>query len=266
MPPAPFPPHRGFAPAIPANARRDAAHHHPKKARTDGPPVAGVSARDASEVARKAQKKRDVNPRDAAVCEQVLKKLGAKLPGESKDDIDRWVAERRKNWPSRANVARKLEEKAQKEAKGHISRKDKGGSAGFDSQSASRKRSRQMTDDLQCQNSLQRLATEYCSSSEGEEGEIKASAGDKVEGKEAEPRDDKHAGQGRGNGARNKKRNGRNSRTRARKGKPQQVPAPSRPSLLRNLLEDEIRKEHSALLQAFRYIVSKEKVASSEEH
>lgn len=38
--------------------------------------------------------------------------LGKTLPGDSPDEIARWVAERRRNWPSAANVARKRAEQA----------------------------------------------------------------------------------------------------------------------------------------------------------
>lgn len=52
----------------------------------------------------------DGSMRDAAMSKAVLDKLGAKLPQDEKE-IERWVAERKRNWPSRANVERKKREK-----------------------------------------------------------------------------------------------------------------------------------------------------------
>lgn len=179
-------------------------------------------------------KKRDSSARDLALSKEVLGKLGAMLPGESQAEIDRWVAERKRNWPSRANVARRIAEKNKREESGAVA------------QGGPRKRPRTEG------NSLAVLAIEY-GSSDGEiaEGERKSGAVEPVL-----PKGGKGKAEGRkaGNGEGKKRQRGRRN---GKKGNKHVVTVSRRPNLLRKLLEKEIQKERNILLQAFRYILSK---------
>lgn len=177
-------------------------------------------------------KKKEVSSRDMAVSKEVLSKLGARLPGESKAEIDRWVAERKKNWPSRANVARKLAEQKKREESGAAI----GG----------RVKKRPRTEN----NALTVLATEYGSSDDGEIEEKTtdgSTAATMARKKQKTP--DK-----RGRGMGKKRQRGRRNGKRLNKN---EVTVPRRPNLLRMLLEKEIQEERNILLQAFRYILSK---------
>eukprot|EP00177_Eucheuma_denticulatum_P008552 GFKZ01015566.1.p1 GENE.GFKZ01015566.1~~GFKZ01015566.1.p1 ORF type:complete len:340 (+),score=63.46 GFKZ01015566.1:227-1246(+) len=161
----------------------------------------------------------DGSMRDAALSKAVLDKLGARLPRDEKE-IERWVAERKRNWPSRANVERKKREKEEKEKKGAL-------------QSGGERKG-----------SIDKLREEYGSSEEDD--------GMKKRGK----RD------GGRQGELKKRRRGR-ARGVSKGGKVAvrgctEMPGTRRQSLLRRLLEKEIRKETSVLLQAFKYLASRD--------
>ncbi|CDF32609.1 unnamed protein product [Chondrus crispus] len=171
------------------------------------------------------------------MSKEILAKLQASLPGESQAEIDRWVAARKQNWPSRANVARKLAEKKKREQGGAQMR----GEA---------KRRARVAD-----NSLTMLAAEY-GSSDGEIDEtdkktqsIKAQPVGKKDTKSVASRQrERGVAKKRQRGRRNGKKSNRNVST-----------TPRRPSLLKMLLQKEIHEERNVLLQAFRYIINQKR-------
>lgn len=50
--------------------------------------------------------------KELELAKQVLSRLGQKLPGNSPEEIEAYVRERKRKWPSRTNVERKLHEAA----------------------------------------------------------------------------------------------------------------------------------------------------------
>lgn len=181
-------------------------------------------------------KKGAVSARDLAVSKEVFGKLGASLPGESKAEVDRWVAARKRNWPSRANVARKLAEKKKREESGAVM----GGRV--------KKRPRAE------ENALTTLAAEY-GSSDGEIDETET----KSDVKKAHVPEIVKRGNAFGKrepGIGKKRQRGRRN---GRRGNKMEVTVPRRPNLLRMLLEKEIQDERNMLLQAFRYILNRKR-------
>lgn len=68
------------------------------------------------------QKRSTRKPGGAAleVAKAEARKVGGNIPGDDPEEVKQWVAERLKNWPSRANVARKLEEARKAKQRGGV--------------------------------------------------------------------------------------------------------------------------------------------------
>lgn len=193
----------------------------------------------------------DVSKRDVVTSQTVLSRLGASLPGNSQTEIEKWIAERRKNWPSRANVARKLAEQENQRKAGHVLPPVRPPRQNPSAKGANHS--------AEPQNSLAKLAQDYDSSAE--EGEVRAS--DENQQKDDVADGDLRAGRKRkgksGSGGQNKARKRRKRNGKHNESRP---PRSFRPSLMRSglrvmLLQKEIQQEQSVLLQAFRYIIQK---------
>lgn len=189
---------------------------------------------------------------DWKVSQNVLSRLGQKLPGNSEADIARWVELRKRNWPSRANVQRKTEEMERKRRAGQLMHGDKRRRAWQSMHDDKSRCAGQSTHDDKKEehegrvaanggDALHQLADHYGESS-CEEGEVV----EKSTGKK--PRDNK-----RQNDKRKKWRAGRKSRnSRVKQGG---GGVAQRPQLLKKLLSKEIEREQSLLLQAFRHLL-----------
>lgn len=210
--------------------------------------------------------------RELATTKQVLNKLGAALPGESEKDIEKWVAARKRNWPSRANVERKLAEAAERAARGELSKakRKRSGTRGRTSATGSRvdagkdyEAERHATVGATPINALSALAQDY-GTSDSEEGELPdrkvesiTPSTDQAGG--CEPAPNRATKENQSKNAKKRTRRGRATRggKRGAGSQPRVQQKPTRPSLLRKLLEKEIFAEQSALLQAFRHIVER---------
>lgn len=184
--------------------------------------------------------RQDGSYKDLMNSKRILGRYGVSLPGESKKDIDKWVAERKRRWPSKKNVEKRLAEVTQK--KEETERKK-----------MAKKREKQETKEV---SALNAIANDYGSSEE--EGEEKKNTEKKQEsnrnGKEG-AKIEKLPKKGRVQKRRRKKE----KRGKGRNGAVQQVmiKQSKRPSLLKQLLQNEIRQEQSTLLQAFRFLLEK---------
>ncbi|CAN8077077.1 unnamed protein product [Agarophyton chilense] len=159
----------------------------------------------------------DCSQRDLVTSRNVFCRLNAKLPGSSPHEIEAWVAARKANWPSRTNVERKLAAEAEKKNETKSKMKEVNSSSG----------------------AMAKL--EDYSSSEEEE--------------EFSNRRQKKPTARRGKRTR-RRQGGRGKDGLSRRRVETKTPEP-KPTLLRMLLEREIRQEQSVLLQAFRYIITK---------
>lgn len=219
---------------------------------------------------------RNGSARDWELSRNVLSKLGKSLPGESPEDILQWVAERKQNWPSRQNVERKVAKDAHRERMGELP---------VQGRRENRLRRRSRSNSKNCPSATARsslapskhsdvfatLAEQYESSCE--EGEVINEESKKL------PDANTQVENTRGNsdqkdkenpfvaldtsGPNTRKRKNYRSRKRAqrkrRRGEDKELGLAARqPSLLRKLLEKEIRSEHSLLLQAFRHLLVKD--------
>lgn len=187
---------------------------------------------------RPAVKEKKKNPgavkRDLQASKDAVRRLGRKLPGDSKEDIERWIAERKRNWPSRKNVEEKLARERESKA------------AGKPKQS------------MALGGSLSKLS-EYGSSEDGEVRENIRGRGGRGRGGRGRGGKRGREGEGRGNGKKRAKR------TKNKRGM-QQNAVSRKPTLLRMLLDDEIKREQSILLQAFRHILLRNQEQQSLEH
>lgn len=161
---------------------------------------------------------RDGSVRDLAMSRAMLQKMGVSLP-ENEAEVEKWVSERKRNWPSRVNVERKLREREK------------------------RKREEMAKDG---RSAVSRLAEDYVSSEEEVEEEGVDRKKRKNEGKKL--------GKDKVGRVRKCRRRGR-----GRKGEKAVKTGlkEGRQSLLKQLLQKEIDRESSVLLQAFAYIVRK---------
>lgn len=214
------------------------------------------------------------------VTQAELRKLGATLPGESPEEISAWIAARKANWPSRANVERKRREAEERAERGQLDPCDvskpargKRGRSGQGTPAPDLKRpcqepsgvaskTQSINEMKETNGPLLALAADYASASSGEEDAVK---------KVPEPTPDDSncltgdAGSTTAQEVREKcHRDGRNldprSKASRKKGRRSQKkteakPVPRKASLLEKLLEPEIRAEHSLLLQSLRLIV-----------
>lgn len=188
-----------------------------KKAAEERQKAAGALATSGL-TAHRTKSGTDGSERDLAVSRRVLSHLNAKLPGSSPEELAAWVKARKENWPSRTNVARKLAAAAEEKASKVGSRpRDEGNRSG----------------------ALAKLG-DYSSSDDEEE-------------QEKEKKSDTTVSKGK----RARRRQGGRGRKNTKKRKTQTQSSAKKPSLLRMLLEREIRQEQSVLLQAFRYIIDK---------
>lgn len=74
----------------------------------------------ASKATRSPKRARMKGGEALIIAEEEARKVGGVIPGDDPTEIERWIAERRRNWPSRANVARKLEEQRKKVGRGQV--------------------------------------------------------------------------------------------------------------------------------------------------
>lgn len=218
-------------------------------------------------------KKRDGNHRDWEISRGVLSRLGQSLPGESADEIARWVAERKRNWPSRRNVERKQVEQACREKLGELLPHKKGG-PGCRPRNHPVPQATIAADPTatQTRDPLASLAEQYQSSCE--EGEVTDDARDKRNrrekdrkpcGSRVQPYDASQQAVHHASSIRKKRHDRKRERAQRRKAiqkrKESELPA-QQPSLLRKLLEKEIRLEQSFLLQAFRHLLNSDNSAN----
>jgi hypothetical protein len=234
------------------------------------------------------------SPRHLEIARQEIQKLGAKLPGDSAEELDKWIAERRARWPSKANVERKRLEEAAREERGEIAMKKRpatlreqatGKFQGVSVSTGSKCGGPRLTDENMCKkrktmasplpssakeavnesanvgdnldstSALRSLATQYAAGS-SDEGEIIPEEGQLVEsGQTGHPAGDACLAKARGDprrGQRPRKRKGR----RGVDSKKTHAPLPeAKPTLLRKLLEPEIREEQNIILQCIRILV-----------
>lgn len=209
--------------------------------------------------------RRECSARDAEMSQNVLNRLGQSLPGSSTDDISRWVAERKRNWPSRANVERKVADRTRREQLGDIV---DDGKRGRRSRRHSKKRGKSDSGASKTAptDALASIAQQY-ESSEEEEGELVENSNKKQTGAEnggkkgmtekvdmRSKMDMKDGGVGKKRSrSRRRNVNKKNKQTHERLSL-----AARQPNLLRMLLQKEIRYEKSVLLQAFRHLVRTE--------
>lgn len=172
---------------------------------------------------------RDGSARDLAASCAVLQKMGAKLP-EGDAEVERWVAERKRRWPSRANVERKLREREEREREERERMEQVGKTAG---------------------DSVSRLAEDYASSEgeieEGEGGEGERETG--VEkGRVGKVRKCRKRGRGKGRGR------GRKGESTVGDGRKEKTS-----SFFERLVRQQMQLESATLLQAFAYIARKKR-------
>lgn len=179
-------------------------------------------------------KKSDWPAKEMAMSKEILAKLQVSLPGGSQAEIDRWVAARKRNWPSRANVARKLAEKKKREQ------------GGAQMKGEAKRRARV------ADNSLTMLAAEY-GSSDGEIDETDKKT-QSIQAQSVAKKETKNVASRQRERGVVKKRQRR--RRNGKKSDKKVSTVPRRPSLLKMLLEKEIQEERNVLLQAFRYIIN----------
>lgn len=205
-----------------------------------------------------------------------LRKLGATLPGESPEEISRWVAARIANWPSRANVEKKQQEEHARKERGQLSKsastpslkenicRHRGSSARqrgsinrMSSLSADNAQSRD-TDATVRDGSLKLLALQYAEASSCDESDPAGSATRSRAGSDhlnaEKPEERKCPSRNRRKVHRGISKKGKRPEKR-RQSNPQDVGPPRRESLLRKLLEPTIREEQNVLLQCLRVLV-----------
>jgi hypothetical protein len=209
-----------------------------------------------------------------------VQRLGASIPGDSPEEVAKWIAARRANWPSRANVQRKVEEAAARAERGEIGRpgarptlkravmdkrtldRDAGRAR---RESAAAYASTPKGEAVPAAGALAALAAQYAgdSSDEEEEGNTAQGGGGAARpAKGAAPQ----ASGGDSGGSRRTGKRPRKGKQSGKKGKPgaagRAVPAtslpPVKPTLLRRLLEPEIRLEQNLLLQCLRILVQED--------
>lgn len=176
---------------------------------------------------------------------------------ETPEELAAWIAERKKNWPSKENVERKAKEDAEKEARGElVNTKKRTGNNRKDQQNSKRQKVEEKKNSLVAQ---------YDSDSDSEddimdpEKDAVSSKDPSAMGKILLPEDRpkrrcKYFAMGKCN-----KGDQCNFSHEKPEQKPKQPkPAPTfkkRPNLLYKLLEKEILQEKSVILQCLRYIV-----------
>lgn len=257
---------------------------------------------------RRGAKQGDATTREMILTKSVLERLGASLPGSSPHEIERWVEARKRNWPSRTNVVRKLAEQERHRRAGDLMNSDMSGASrryfrrprapgtasnpvplGVSRQervpaSTCRPENVPMRTNSQLSgtvDALSHIVAAYGSSTDEEcEGtdesalELRESHDITVLKTTPSVRADNRCVEIQINGAKGgvkKTRNQkRNQKRRNRKNKVQAIARhketrPTRTGLLRKLLDDEVRREQSILLQAFRYLLETDYVSERAE-
>lgn len=215
------------------------------------------------------------NP-DLDVVQEIAQKLGARIPGDAPEEVEKWIAARRANWPSKANVERRKQEAAAREERGEGRRsaprkslKDAVSGKRRNDRNAERAKKTSAAayavetkgEAAAAAGALGALAAQYAGGSsdddKGSSGEVvEASNRSLEEREEARPQR-----QGNGPGKPKRNNNGRRARRAAkakggdgRNGHAQLKPL--KPTLLELLLEPEIREEQNLLLQCIRVLVN----------
>lgn len=238
--------------------------------------------------------KGDNYARDMNLTQSVLDRLGAALPGSSPGEIERWIEARKRNWPSRTNVARKIAEKERRQKAGDLISNDRDNSS---RRGRKERKGRVATKDCvktgtnslertpamfpqqvgvpaipeskppEADDALSRIVAAYESSVEEDGDSREQHTEGKVGCRDGAKRESGSLAKVNG-GVRKKKRN---LNRRSRKNKRKQMRSagnetgPTRTGLLRKLLDDEVRREQSILLQAFRYLLETDYVSSNKE-
>lgn len=238
----------------------------------------------------------DAQSRDMILTQSVLNQLGKSLPGSSPDEIDKWVEARKRNWPSRTNVARKLAENARRQKAGVIDDESRSFPSRQITQGPNRQKNvkrperahsrrgsqattpiREHQDSLEptmskkVDDALSVIAGAYESSSDEAEGgasdnrihQIRSNSPVAITEKELVATGAKCSGEktsafdGR---MKNKRKDRRRKRSRMKAMQPvKSESGPVRTGLLRKLLDSEIRQEQSVLLQAFRCLLESDR-------
>ncbi|KAI0565205.1 NUFIP1-like protein [Gracilaria domingensis] len=229
---------------------------------------------------------------DQAAAQEVLSRLNAKLPGSSPADIEAWVSARKANWPSKANVERKKAATLKRQQAGALDTTSRNASQvrhksdctqrdldasrnvlsrlnaklpgsspqEIDTWVKARKANwpsrrnveRKLLEEAQKNETKEKINEANSASGAMEKlGDYSSSEDDdeKVEDKQKKA----HINRGK----RTRKKQGGRGKDKNSRRKVQVRASDGKPTLLRMLLEREIRQEQSVLLQAFRYIITK---------
>lgn len=204
----------------------------------------------------------DGSARDLAMSKAVMSRFGVKMP-QGKEDIEKWIAERKKNWPSKRNVERKRREREEKDRikreEKEIPKEDYGESLAdianiysSSSEEGEVKEDRQKTSKKRMRTEMEKNnVSEVVKDGQEEEGElVKGQAVDKG----------RSSGKGKKNHKRqNKRRRRGNARNKGGGDIRKHGMTTSKMSLMRKLLDDEIQKEAAILFQAFQYLAQKDR-------
>lgn len=224
----------------------------------------------------------DGSERDWRTSRDILKRLGQSLPA-STTELEKWIEERKRNWPSQANVEKKKKDLEQRRKAGELlpdnsnkkhsknkNRRDnrhRPQQAHANVTSSARNQANETTQQKQKiplnknADPLSILAEDYHSSCE--EGEIGTQQQPGKNKENVKKQNDEATGVQNGRvGKKKQKRNNRkrnhNNTRRKRSNEPTQHHVggvANRPQLLRKLLGQEIKREHSLLLQVFRHLL-----------
>lgn len=210
-------------------------------------------------------------------AEAEARRLGTRLPRDNSEEIEKWVTARLANWPTKANRLRKQDEARQRAERGELEQKKQQRTlkeAIAEKRSASKRPHGHAVGRSElpaAPGALGAIAAHYAGDSSGEEDLEKESGVDDVGGEGGNAGKTGAVTNGPAvrvfarpvDGARPigavRKRKARRSGKGKKKGKgPQSGPPPlpkAKPTLLRKLLQPEIRREQSLLLQCLRVLV-----------
>lgn len=212
-----------------------------------------------------------VGPLLLDVGKEVWDKMGMAVPSDSPEDVSAWIAARRANWPSRTTVDRKEKEAAARAERGELPPRAQRQSL---KESVAKKRSiergeaqqrREITsayasksngDGFPGNGALASLAAHYAGDSSGneDEGDKEAAWGGLQNQKDANG--SLNSGRGKVKGKKKKGRaRGRGKGRNGNQGPGNTLLPKRKPTLLRRLLDDEIRREQSIVLQCLRILV-----------
>lgn len=183
---------------------------------------------------------------------------------DTPEDIEKWRAERRKRWPSAANVAKKAAEQEQRRARGELPEAEAprhGGRSGpgrGSGRGSGRGRGRGRSADRRDEPPQAPGGSDPCSA-DGSTAHPAAVGWAGMAERWGRGRGRDVRGEGRGRAARGRGANGRGRKPtgRGQADGPKDASAMQsrQPTLLRKLLRKEQRREHSLVLQLFRYLV-----------